>query len=183
VAASTSRALNDGLRAGALALALASAGLGCDSGSGEDPLPGSGVDGGSFPMELGRGELEFEPIAEGDTLPYARGGQGGQHVFVAFRMRDLDPMRVLITVTTAIEGEADLVLERRGRVDFEPDEDGATDDAGAQAGTSYSYAGWPAQILDADEHVGARTLIDVLLEDREGRNARAAQTVVIGPPE
>jgi hypothetical protein len=149
----------------------------------ESPFEGSGLDGGSWPMELGRGELDFEPLDEGDALPYVAGTQSGHHVFVAFRMRDLDPMRVLVQVTTAVEGHDELVLERRGRVTFEADgDDSATEDAGAPAAT-YVYAGWPAQILDAPEHVGTRVRIDVALEDRNGRSARASQTIVIAEPE
>jgi hypothetical protein len=149
----------------------------------EPSLEGSGLDGGTWPMELGQGELDFAPLEEGDALPYARGAQGGQHVFVAFRMHDLDPMRVLVQVTTAIEGHDDLVLAHRGRVTFEPDgSDPTTTDAGAPAAT-YVYAGWPAQIADALEHVGTRVRIDVALEDRDGRRARASQTIVIAEPE
>ncbi len=164
------------------ALLLILAPVGCEP-EPDPSLEGSGLDGGTWPMELGRGELDFEPLEEGDALPYVAGTQSGHHVFVAFRMHDLDAMRVLVQVTTAVEGHDDLVLERRGRVTFETDDDdGVAVDAGAAAAT-YVYAGWPAQILDAPEHVGARVRIDVALEDRNGRSARASQTIVIAAPE
>jgi hypothetical protein len=167
-----------------LALALALAVLGCDP---EPRENSSGLDGGSWPMELGQGEVGFAPLAEGDTLPYVAGAQGGYHVFVAFRMRDLDPMRVLVRVTTAVEGHDELVLDRRGRVTFEreanPSGAVAPADAGTGPATRYVYAGWPAQILEAGEHFGERTRIDVQLEDKNGRRASAGQTIVIGAPE
>jgi hypothetical protein len=165
----------------ALALALVLAVHGCDPDPGEGS---SGLDGGTWPMELGQGELAFAPLEEGDTLPYVAGAQGGYHVFVAFRMRDLDPMRVLVRVTTAVEGDDELMLDRRGRVTFEVEANpsGAVEpaDAGTGPSTSYVYAGWPAQILEAGEHSGERTRIDVQLEDRNGRRASAGQTIVIG---
>jgi len=174
----SARTLPRGLSALLLALAAC---VGCEEP--EPSLEGSGIDGGSWPMELGRGEIDFAPLEEDDALPYVRGTQSGHHVFVAFRMRDLEPMRVLVQVTTAIEGHDELVLERRGRVTFERDgDDGVAIDAGAPAAT-YVYAGWPAQILDAPEHVGTPVHIDVALEDRNGRSARASQTIVIAGPE
>jgi hypothetical protein len=169
------------LRVHACALWLAV--LGCEP----EPSAATGADGGAFPMELGHGELAFMPLVEGEALPYAAGTQSGHHVFVAFRMHDLDPMRVLVRVTTAVEGHAELVLERRGRVTFEPAASAAArapseSDASAAPAAGYVYAGWPAQILAAPDHIGERTRIDVLLEDKSGRRASASETIVIGGP-
>jgi hypothetical protein len=155
--------------------------LGCEPDVG-DELPEPVLDAGRPWMELGQGELEFAPLAQGEALPYEHGPQGGQHVWVAFRAYGLDPLRVLVTVTTAVEGRDDLVLERRGRVNFEIDESGAAHDAGAGR-TLHVYEGWPAQILKAVEHPGERAHIDVTLEDRAGRTAHAEATIVIAEPE
>jgi hypothetical protein len=138
-------------------------------------LPG---DAGMGRLELGKGELEFAELADGEALPYVAGTQGGHHVFVSFRVQALDPERVLIEVTTQVEDYPELVLTRRGRQTFMHAAVAA--DAGADAPASYEYAGWPAQILDAPLHVGASARIDVMLEDRTGRTARATKTVVIG---
>jgi hypothetical protein len=127
----------------------------------------------SFEAELGQGEVEFAPLAEGETLPYAAGSQGGHHVYVSFHASGLDPERVLVSVQTSVEDHPELVLRREGRVNFEP----ADDD-------SYIYAGWPAQILLAPCHSGERARITVRLTDRTDRSANLARWIVIGegPP-
>jgi hypothetical protein len=107
-----------------------------------------------------------------------RGSQGGFHVWISFRMRGLDPERVLIAVTTKVEGHADLELERRGRQNFV-----ALDDEDAGASATYEYTGWPAQILDAPKHVGERVDIHVHLQDVDARIVNGDTTVVIGPAE
>jgi hypothetical protein len=152
------------------------------------PVVRSAEDAGMGRLEIGKGELAFAKLAEDEALPYAAGTQGGHHVFIGFRMQALDPLRVLIEVTTAVEGHPELALTRRGRQSFDPEDARADDHEDEDAGSveapapSFVYAGWPAQILDAPMHVGERARIDVLLEDRAGRTARAASTVVIAAP-
>jgi hypothetical protein len=167
------RALKSLAAAGALACAFAVSG--CGGEAARDDAGPVGADAGSFAMELGQGELSFAPLSDGEALPYEHGPQGGQHVWVAFRMQDLDPARVLVQVTTMVEGHPELELQRRGRVNFEPEADAAS--------AAHVYAGWPAQILDAVMHEGERAHIDVLLEDRAGRRARAAAAITIAAPD
>jgi hypothetical protein len=138
--------------------------------SGED----AGADAGMAELEIGSGETAFAPLEKDQALPYVRGSQGGFHVWIAFRVRGLDPQRVLIAVTTKVEGHADLELERRGRQSFS-----VAGDAGA--GATYEYTGWPAQILKAPEHVGERVDIHVHLQDADARIVNGDTTVVIGP--
>ena len=134
-------------------------------------------------LEVGQGELAFAPLADGETLPTVAGGQGGHHVFVSFRMRGLDPLRMLIAVTTVIEGHPELeLLARRGRQSFTPEDD-PDDDAGTAVPTGrFVYLGWPAQIRSATMFRGERARIDVRLEDRNGLSASASKTIVIGDP-
>jgi hypothetical protein len=136
-------------------------------------------------LELGQGELAFAPLADGETLPTVAGGQGGHHVFVSFRMRGLDPARVLIEVTTHVDGHPELELTRRGRQSFAPAEDAdeRDDDAGAVPATIFVYTGWPAQILDAPMHRGERARIDVELTDGNALTASASKTIAIGEPD
>jgi hypothetical protein len=161
--------------AGVLAAAWLAA---CDGGSqpSSPPAPPASADAGAAELEIGRGETVFAPIEADQALPYVRGSQGGFHVWVSFRMRGLDPERVLIAVTTKVEGHDDLELERRGRQNFIALDE---DDAGAAA--TYEYTGWPAQILDAPKHVGERVDIHVHLQDVDARIVNGDTTVVIGP--
>ena len=129
----------------------------------------SDADGGSIEAELGQGELEFAPLAEDDTLPYAAGSQGGHHVFISFRARDIDPERVLVSVETTIEDRPKLTLRREGRVNFEPSGE-----------HTHDYAGWPAQILLAPCHRGERAHIAATLTDHEDRSVDLERWIRIG---
>ncbi|HKP58256.1 MAG TPA: hypothetical protein VJV78_16125 [Polyangiales bacterium] len=129
----------------------------------------SEADSGSIEAELGQGEIEFAPLAEDDTLPYAAGSQGGHHVFISFRARGIDPERVLVSVETTIEDRPKLTLRREGRVNFEP-----------SGKDTHDYAGWPAQILLAPCHEGERAHIAATLTDREDRSVDLERWIRIG---
>jgi hypothetical protein len=126
-------------------------------------------DSGSFEAELGQGEVEFAPLAEDEPLPYAAGTQGGHHVFISFRARDLEPERVLVSVETRVEDHPELTLRREGRVNFKPGSSG-----------QYVYAGWPAQILRAPCHSGERAHLVVTLTDRHDRSTDLERWIRIG---
>ncbi|HJL19574.1 MAG TPA: hypothetical protein RMH99_28180 [Sandaracinaceae bacterium LLY-WYZ-13_1] len=71
-----------------LALSL----LACDEAGGADDAGPSGTtDAGPPEAELGTGEVEFEPLAEGDELPYILGPQGGYHFLASVRVRGVEP--------------------------------------------------------------------------------------------
>jgi hypothetical protein len=123
----------------------------------------------SFEAELGQGEVEFAPLVEDETLPYAAGSQGGHHVFISFRARDLEPERVLVSVETSVEDHPELTLRREGRVNFEP-----------ERGGQHVYAGWPAQILLAPCHSGERAHLAVTLTDRSDRSTDLERWIRIG---
>jgi hypothetical protein len=133
------------------------------------------VDAGRPELEIGGGELAFEPLAEDATLPFVRGGQGGTHVYVSFRERGLLPKRIAIEVTTTISEDPELVLSRRGRVGFEPE----SGDGGA--GERYVFPGWPAEMIEAAEHVGESVVVAVTLTDTAGMSAHAEKSIVIAP--
>ena len=131
-------------------------------------------------MTLGRGELEFAPLSEDDELPFVAGAQGGHHVFVSFRVVNMDPKRMHVKVTTAVADHPELDLTREGRVNFEPD---MSDADGASGSQTYAYAGWPAQILEAPCHPGERVRIEVTLTDLRMQVAHAEQTIRLATPD
>src|SRR5262245_51532730 len=148
----------------AVGLALSAlAATGCDGD--DEPVPDDAGDAAApaaAEMQLGKGEQAYAPLSEDETLPYAAGTQGGHHVYVGFRIRGLDPMRVLVKVRTSVEGFPELDLDRSGRVNFAPVPAAVAagdDDAGASPDPappgSFEYYGWPAQILAAPMHEGA----------------------------
>jgi hypothetical protein len=140
-------------------------------------------------MELGQGELAFEPLSDDEALPYVAGSQGGHHVFVSFRADNLDPKRMHVRLTTSVADHPELVLTREGRVNFSP---APGSDAGTapptpgnadSAASSSFFAGWPAQILLAPCHVGEAVLIEVTLTDLHMQSASDARTIRIAMPE
>jgi hypothetical protein len=152
-----------------IAMLAGCAGAGNESGDGGPDDPAAEAS-----MTLGRGELEFAPLSEDDELPFVAGAQGGHHVFVSFRIVNMDPRRMHVQVTTAIFGRPELDLTREGRVNFEPDPSEPDGEADSQ---SYAYAGWPAQILEAPCHPGERVRIQVELTDLRMQVANAEQTI------
>jgi hypothetical protein len=179
MAASTPRALRLGAACCLAAAALAA----CGDDDAAKPGPVAAPDAGSPWLKIGRGETAFAPLTEDEALPYVRGSQGGFHVWVSFRMQGLDPQRVLIAVTTEVEGHPELQLERRGRQNFAAAGGAGAPDGGVKPGAVYEYAGWPAQILDAPLHVGARVHIHASLEDLQARLVRADTMVIIAAPD
>lgn len=55
---------------------------------------------GDFPLELGGGEEQLTPIADGDEVLLHRGCQGAQHIWISLRAPTLEP--ALYPVTLAI---------------------------------------------------------------------------------
>jgi hypothetical protein len=131
-------------------------------------------------FEIGQGELSFAPLQDDEALPYVAGAQGGHHVFVAFRIRHLDPSRTHVAVTTTPLERPDLKLEREGRINFMRDDDAPAE---ASDAPSYIFPGWPAQILMAPCFVGESARIDVVLTDLENKMATGTRTVRIARPE
>jgi hypothetical protein len=156
------------------------AGSGDDAGDGRPGDPPSMIS-----MALGRGELEFAPLLEDDELPFVAGAQGGHHVFVSFRVVNMDPKRMHVKVTTSVFEHPELDLTREGRVSFEADmsEADMSEADGAADPQTYAYAGWPAQILKAPCHPGERVRIQVTLTDLRMQLANAEQTIRLATPD
>ncbi len=91
------------MRQGALAALLVA--LGCLGGCGQSETPGPcDAVTGPASVELGTGVDAFEPIADGMTLPIQCGGQGGFHVWGAFRAHGFDLTNVHVVFNHVIDG-------------------------------------------------------------------------------
>ena len=60
------------------------------------PAEDAGEAGPAPSLELGTGLLAFESVADGATVPLVAGSQGGRHVDVALRLRDIDPVGLTV---------------------------------------------------------------------------------------
>jgi hypothetical protein len=160
------RGVSHSIRVVTAALLAGCAGSGDEAGD-----AGPGDPPGMVSMALGSGELEFAPLEEDDELPFVAGAQGGHHVFVSFRVVNMDPKRMHVKVSTSVFERPELDLTREGRVTFEDDSHQST------------YAGWPAQILEAPCHPGERVRIQVTLTDLRMQVANAEQTIRLATPD
>lgn len=95
----------------ALGVIVTATGLCACAGDGALPDAGSMADAGAPPdagsepasLDLGVGEMSFEPVADGDTVFLVHGFQGLQHVWVSLRTHDLDPDRATVELSLARE--------------------------------------------------------------------------------
>ena len=146
-----SRALAMGL----LGLALA----GCGGG---DPAAGDLV------VELGTGEVGFEPLADEQPVPLVAGPQGGHHVWLSLRAEGLASERALMVIDAIplVDGEPP-PARAPVRIFMEPMPDGRME-----------YIGWPAQLDAPACLVGQRLSVRVTLTDSEGRRGSDERIVV-----
>ncbi|MEZ4293554.1 MAG: hypothetical protein R3B70_01160 [Polyangiaceae bacterium] len=98
-------------------------------------------DAGEPAVEVGRGLESFEALAPGGPVPMVKGPQGGFHVWLALRARNLHRQGSVthLQVTRQDSGEELCAVEVPW--DFEPSGDGSCDLAGIQCVVSYDVAG------------------------------------------
>jgi hypothetical protein len=119
-------------------------------------------------LEVGTGEWQFEPLEDGQDVPLVFGSQGGYHVWVSYRARELDPVDVRIEISTEIltrnDSKTGSILLRNLTPYEEPG--------------VYGQIGWPAVIPEAGCADGEPVEVVVSLLDRRGRSITDARTVV-----
>lgn len=148
-------------------------GCGSDAG-GEMADGGSGADAKVLPasaLQIGSGEVRFEPIEDGQELPLYAGTQGGYHVWLSFRA-PLAPGLVTMELDLAPapgSRESHSALS----IPFEEVE-GAPDLA--------EFIGWPAQILDPECAVHQPVQVHVRFVDSRGVSVASEIEVVPTPP-
>lgn len=131
-------------------------GAGCVATEGPDPT-----------VELGTGELRFEPLAPMQEVELAHGAQGLWHVWMSLRAEGLDPTRAMLEIATVIDG-----TERTSRapVTLKPE----TPD-----GDMLVLVGWPVVIADPEQASGKAIRIAVSLTDQEGANASDSRDILV----
>jgi hypothetical protein len=141
--------------------------------SGVDPLECPTHDGASF--ELGTGQLEYQPLADGQLLPISPGPQGGCHFFLS-----------VIT---------DGFAERRFKLQYEVFFADSSTTTGSRSSFTVrlrSAEGMPGKC----QHLGTtafliqpwfleneRLMVEVNVEDDEGRKATRQKTVIAQWPD
>jgi hypothetical protein len=126
-------------------------------------------------LALGTGQTDFAPLADGQTLQLERGPQGGHHLWVAARMRNLRQSGSRTTLSAKVVGAPAISIPPAGYVfSFDRDEGNycklwglrfQLDSGAADLGTTYK------QFLGKD--------LELTVEVIDSTNARATATRVI----
>ncbi len=152
---------------GLVALAV---GVGCGSeASPPDDVSGTRV-------VLGTGQAEYEPLADGASVPLIKGIQGAFHVWISFLAYGFDTDVLRMDLTTRWEGRDDTALGAPGNVGVRA----TADAAGAPA---LAFVGWPAVVFDATCGHGRRLRIELTVLDTEGRTASHTRHWIVDVPE
>jgi hypothetical protein len=107
-----------------------------------------------FEIVLGTGEATFEPFEGEPELLLAAGVQGGMHVWASFLVYGPAEDRVHMELSTTLVDVPDSTLVMRADVRLRPGID-------AEGADVWSFAGWPAQVIDAQCAHGQRVRLDL----------------------
>ncbi len=132
---------------------------------GGDPEPP-----GEILVELGTGEVAFEALRDGTTLPLVAGPQGGHHVWLGFRVTGARSERAYLTVEPIplTTGEPP-ARSAPVRIFLSTMPDGRRE-----------YFGWPAQLAEPACLVGEPVILRVTIEDERGNRGSDERTIVVG---
>ena len=140
---------------------------------------GGGGDEAAQRVELGTGEVSYEPIEGEPELTLARGSQGGFHVWASFVAEGFSGERLAMELRTTVVGQDDSTLVMRADLATRPfqDEEGEPNEA------VRTFAGYPAQIFDARCGHGKRARLEITLSDDSGGLASDTRHCLLDVPE
>lgn len=125
---------------------------------------------------IGTGQTDYAPLADGQVLRLEKGPQGGHHIWIALRMKNLRQSGSTTTITSAIEGDPTPVPPMAYVFTFDRDE-GAycklyglryqVDSGAVDLGTTYK------------RFLGKRLAVTVEVADSTGAKAASTRTVQI----
>ncbi|WP_437720318.1 hypothetical protein [Sorangium sp. So ce861] len=127
---------------------------------GGDEPPARGI------AELGTGEWQFEPLADGQEVELAHGAQGGWHLWTSVRTLGLEPEGVLLEVTTSVIGDPSSATTSRGRIELTELEDGHCE-----------FIGWPAVLGEPACAIGRTLQVRGVVTDARGTVATGERLV------
>jgi len=136
------------------------------------------ISGGPTPegvLELGTGEAEFVPLADGQDVDLTAGAQGGHHLWLSIRTEGLSSGRCDLHVGVWPEDDPGAQQNSWVGVRVNPAVDGAP-------GT-LEYIGWPGLIANPECFVERRVHFQVELTDERGVHAMDERVVVPHSPD
>ncbi len=126
--------------------------MGCGAASAEEAV-----------LELGTGEVRFEPLEDYQQVPLVAGPQGGHHVWLSFRVQGLAPGPVLLDID-AVPLDASEPPPRREPVRAHL----TTADEESEVA---QLVGWPAQLARPECLVDMPLSVRVTITDENDRRA------------
>lgn len=115
------------------------------------------LDAGPPEVAVGQGIETFSALASGDQVQMEKGGQGGYHVWLALRMRNLHRIGSITSLTVTRPSTAEELCYVKVPWDFSPSAGGDCDLTGVRCIVSYDLHG--ATLLDGQEiHVEAKVV-------------------------
>ena len=124
---------------------------------------------GELALELGTGEIAFEPIEGEPTLPLVAGPQGGHHVWVSVVVVGASSERAELLVDVVPVDGPEPPRRAPVRVQLEASEGGDAE-----------IVGWPAELADPGCMVGRRAIVRATLTDEDGAVGVDERAIVIG---
>lgn len=124
---------------------------------------------------IGRGLDSFEPVEPAGPVLMEKGSQGGFHVWLALRARNLHRRGAVTTLEVSREDTGDALCHVEVPWDFAPSEGGACDLPGIQCIVSFD-------ILGAAELAGKAARISAKVVDLTGDVAFAESVVTLDTP-
>ncbi len=128
------------------------------------------ADAGAPSVEIGTGATDFAPLREGQTLSPEKGPQGGHHLWIAVRMKNLRQRGTSVTITGEQPGTGLKVPPTSFIFAFDPDQGGYCKLFGLRFqldNSSVAVASFLAQPLD----------VTVSLRDASGKTGQAGVRV------
>jgi hypothetical protein len=90
-----------------LTAAAVLASIACGASGGAVPAPDAGTS--ALEVEVGTGQFEFEPLVDDAPVDVVCGPQGGQHIWVSVRARNLDPAHASVSVRISLDASGQIV--------------------------------------------------------------------------
>lgn len=121
-------------------------------------------------VELGTGSWRFEEMVDGQEVELIRGVQGGWHMWVSVRARDVGVERALLRIETQVADESRPAQENDFEISL-----GRMDDEGQQV-----FLGWPEIIAHSGCLVGEMLRVRIVLTTPDGMELTDERYIILG---
>lgn len=133
-------------------------------------------------LQLGTGQTDYSPLTDGQTLMLEQGPQGGHHVWIALRMKNLRQEGSTSTITSTVEGDPTPIAPLSVVFAFTPDEGNYCKEFGLRYQVDASTLGADGTPQDGRDYhffLGKRLDVVATVTDSTGGSATDKRTIQI----